>query len=57
MTNKKIGKGTLVLKEIKYDSGWIKTVMRSGKVGKVYTPKELIGKDVCIIPLNDDSKE
>ena len=49
MENKKLGKGTLSLKEVKYDYGYLKTVMRSGHVGKIYLPKHLIGKEIYII--------
>ena len=47
--------GTLILKEIKFDRFFKRTVMRSGKVGKVYLPKELIGKQVCVVVEIDGS--
>ena len=53
MVSEKFGKGKIVLNEIEYDYGWIKTVMGSGHVGKVYVPKDLIGKKVRIIPVKE----
>ena len=47
--NKSYKTGSLVLKEIKFDHIFKRTVMRSDKVGKVYLPRELIGKNVYII--------
>jgi putative transposon-encoded protein len=41
--------GSLTLREIKYDHLFKRVVMRSGSVGKVYLPKELIGRSIYII--------
>ena len=62
MTHIKLGKnyrkGTLILQEIRFDHVFKKTVMKSDKVGKVYLPKEFIGKNVYIVvDLNDDVQE
>jgi len=49
LNGKNFKEGSLILKEIKFDHIFKRTVMRSGKVGKVYLPKELIGKSIYII--------
>ena len=49
VTEKSYRKGTLVLSEVQFDHVFKRTVMRSGRVGKVYLPKELIGKNVYIV--------
>jgi len=41
--------GTLFLREIKFDYIFKRKVMRSGKVGKIYLPKDLIGKHVYVV--------
>ena len=42
-------KGRLILKEIEFNRVFKKKVMRSDKVGKIYLPRELIGKDVYVV--------
>jgi len=42
-------KGTLILEEIKFDHVFKKKVMASDKVGKIYLPKDLVGKMVYVI--------
>jgi putative transposon-encoded protein len=49
MNGKNFKKGSLILEVIKFDHIFKRTVMRSGTVGKVYLPRELIGKDVYIV--------
>ena len=46
---KNFRKGTLFLEEIKFDHVFKRVVMKSDKVGKIYLPKELVGKTVFII--------
>lgn len=41
--------GSLILQEIKFDHVFKKTVMKSGHVGKIYLPKELVGKTVYVV--------
>ena len=47
MANKK--SGTLILEQIKFDDSLKRKVMRSGKVAKIYLPKNLIGKYVYVV--------
>ena len=47
--NKHCKEGKLVLTEINFDHVFKRTVMSSGKVGKIYLPKELIGKTVFVV--------
>ena len=47
--DKSYKKGTLILEEIKFDHVFKRVVMKSDKVGKIYLPKELIGKTVLVI--------
>ena len=49
INNKCYRKGTLILEEIKFDHVFKRKVMRSGKVGKIYLPKELVDKNVVVI--------
>ena len=49
VNNKAYRKGTLVLQEIKFDHVFKRKVTKSGHVGKVYLPKELIGRTVYVI--------
>ena len=52
--NKNYRRGTLILQEILFDHVFKRKVMRSGAVGKIYLPKELVGKTVFIIAdMND----
>lgn len=41
--------GRVVLEEINFDHIFKRVVMRSGTVGKIYLPRELIGKKVYVI--------
>lgn len=41
--------GSLFLQEIKFDYVFKRLVMKSGKVGKVYLPRELIGRRVYVV--------
>ena len=47
--NKHCKEGKLVLTEINFDHVFKRKVMSSGKVGKIYLPKELIGKTVFVV--------
>ena len=49
LKGKNFKKGFLVLDKIEFDHVFKRTVMRSGKVGKIYLPRELIGKSVVIV--------
>ena len=49
ISEKSYRKGSLILDEIKYDHLFKRTVMRSGKVAKIYLPKELIGQSVYVV--------
>ena len=49
MANKNNHNGTLILKEIKFEQVLKRKVMRSDKVGKIYLPKNLIGKEVYVV--------
>jgi len=49
MANKNNHKGNLILKEIRFEQVFKRKVMRSGKVGKIYLPKDLIGKQVYVV--------
>ena len=49
MANKNYHKGTLVLKEIKFEQAFKRKVMRSGQVGKIYLPKNLIGMSIYVV--------
>ena len=49
MANKNFHKGRLILKEINFDHVVKRRVMRSGKVAKIYLPKNLIGKNVYVV--------
>ena len=49
MNKKCYRKGTLILEEIKFDHVFKRKVMRSGKVGKIYLPKELVDKTVVVV--------
>ena len=48
-TKKHRRQGSLILDEIKFDQVIKRKVMRSGKVGKVYTPKDFIDKDIFVV--------
>lgn len=45
--NGKIGR--VILEEIKFDHIFKRVVMKSGTVGKIYLPRELIGKKVYVV--------
>ena len=51
ISDKSYKKGRLILQEIKYDHVFKRTVMKShkGTIGKIYLPKELIGKSVYVV--------
>ena len=49
-------KGRLSLKEIEFNRVFKKKVMRSDQVGKIYLPRELIGKDVYVVVDKNRSK-
>lgn len=49
VNNKNFKKGTIVLEQIKFDHIFKRKVMRSGSVGKVYLPKECIGRNVLVV--------
>ena len=49
MANKNNHNGTLILKEIKFEQVLKRKVMRSDKVGKIYLPRNLIGKSVYVV--------
>ena len=49
INGKNYKKGSLFLEEIKFDHVFKRTVMRSGSVGKIYLPRELIGKNVLVV--------
>ena len=54
ISDKSYRKGRLILQEVNFDHIFKRTVMKSGHVGKIYLPKELIGKSVYIVAdLND----
>ena len=56
--NKNCKKGSLILNEIKFDHIFKRHVMRSGKVGKIYLPKELIDQDVyVVVNINGEKRE
>ena len=42
-------RGTLFLESIRFDHVIKRTVTRSGTVGKIYLPRELIGKEVYVL--------
>lgn len=50
---KKIGNnyeiGRLIIDKVSFDHIFKRRVMKSGKVGKIYLPKELIGFDVFVV--------
>ena len=49
VAKKNIKKGRLVLDDIKFDQVLKRRVMRSGNVGKIYTPKDFIDRDIFIV--------
>lgn len=49
LNNKAYRKGTLILSEIKFDHVFKRKVTKSGHVGKIYLPRELIGHQVYVI--------
>lgn len=49
LNHRNFKKGTLILQEIKFDHVFKRKVMRSGNVGKIYLPKELVGKSVIVV--------
>jgi len=49
LSDKNYKPGTLVLQEIKFDYVFKRKVMKSGKVGRVYLPKELIDEVVYVV--------
>lgn len=49
LNNKAYRKGRLTLQEIRFDHVFKRKVTKSGHVGKIYLPKELIGMTVYVI--------
>ena len=49
INNKNFRQGALIVEEIKFDHIFKRKVMKSNNVGKIYLPKELIGKNVYVV--------
>jgi len=56
VTKKNHRLGSLFLEEIKFDHVFKRKVMRSGNVGKIYLPKEMIGKNIYVVVQMDANK-